>query len=89
MNLNECSSPKNLNLIVSVLSGKRSPDLLLNERNLQMGDYTGLGREFKINPYMHFGVCTEGSAQTVKQNQLPDFRILLVFLCVRTLANLR
>lgn len=65
MNFNECPSQKNLNLIVSMLSGKRSPNLFLNERNLQMGDYIDLGREFEINPYMHFGVCTEGSAQTI------------------------
>lgn len=65
MNFNECPSQKNLNHIVSMLSGKRSPNLFLNERNLQMGDYIGLGREFKINPYMHLGVCTEGSARAI------------------------
>lgn len=58
-------SLKNLNLIVSELSGKVTPDLFLDETHLQMGDYVGLGREFTINPYMHFGVCAEGSAQLI------------------------
>lgn len=59
MNFKECPQ-QNLNL--SVLSGKRSPYYFLNERNLQMGDYVCLEREFKINLRMHCVICTEGSA---------------------------
>lgn len=37
---------------------------------------------------MYFGVSTEGTAQAIQQNQLPDFRILLVLFCLQKLANL-
>jgi len=65
MNFNECRHWKYLNLIVSMLSGKRSPDLFLNERNLQMGDYIVFEKDFKIKLDMHFSICTEGSAQAI------------------------
>lgn len=52
MNFNKCPSQNNLDLIVSALSGKRSPDLFLRVRNLQMGGYIGLGRELKTNPWL-------------------------------------
>jgi len=48
-----------------MLSGKRSPDLFLNERNLQMGDYIVFEKDFKIKLDMHFSICTEGSAQAI------------------------
>lgn len=52
MNFNKCPSQNNLDLTVSVLSVKRSQDLFLKARSLQVGGYIGLGRELKIHFYL-------------------------------------
>lgn len=45
MNFNKCPSQNDLDLTVSALSGKRSADLFLKVRDLQVGGYIGLGGE--------------------------------------------